>query len=289
LSKEINQKELKALIYLLEDPDNEVFQQISDKIISLGEAVIPQLENSWEEDFSFLKQSRIENIIHQIQTDTLSIKLKEWNLKKGSLKEGVFLVNSFHFPSLNITYINEKLKKIVKDIWLELNYDLTPIEQVNLINQILYSKYKLDFIEFESCKKSNLLIESVLNSKKGGNIILGLIYCLIADDLKIPIYGIILPDQFILARTTSSFDPNNGFPKDNDILFYINPNNGRIFDKKEISKYLNNLKTKKDKHYYIPSKNNKIIKQYIKELIYIHESENELNTVEKLWNLHDLL
>jgi len=263
--------------------------QISAKIISLGESVIPQLENSWEEDYSFLKQSRIEDIIHQIQTDTLSLKLKEWNLQNGSLKEGVFLVNSFHYPSLNITIINEKLKKIVKEIWLELNYDLTPVEQVNVINQILYVKNKLDFIEFESCKKSNLLIESVLNSKKGGNIILGLIYCFIAQELKIPIYGIILPDQFILARTSLNYDPNDGFPKDNDILFYINPNNGSIFNKTKISKYLNNLKTKKNKQYYIPSKNNKIIKQYIKELIYIHESENELKTVEKLWNLHDLL
>lgn len=178
LDKKINQKELTALIYLLEDPDNEIFQQISEKIISLGDAVIPQLENSWEEDFSFLKQGRIEDIIHQIQTNTLSEKLKEWNQKNGSLKEGVFLVNSFHYPSLNITYINEKLKKIVKEIWLELNYDLTPTEQVNVINQILYVKNKLDFIEFESCKKSNLLIESVLNSKKGGqyNIRLNLLF-----------------------------------------------------------------------------------------------------------------
>ena len=41
-------RELEALISLLEDPDNLVFDNVSNRLIELGEEVVPPLEKRWE-------------------------------------------------------------------------------------------------------------------------------------------------------------------------------------------------------------------------------------------------
>ena len=62
----MSDKELKALIELLDDPDNAVFDEIKNKIISIGNDVIPHLEDAWETSLDMLRQERIENIIHHL-------------------------------------------------------------------------------------------------------------------------------------------------------------------------------------------------------------------------------
>ena len=41
-------RELEALISLLEDPDNLVFDTVSNRLIELGEEVVTPLEKRWE-------------------------------------------------------------------------------------------------------------------------------------------------------------------------------------------------------------------------------------------------
>ena len=48
----MNQREIKALISLLDDEDHEVSQHVEGKILSLGGNVIPFLESEWEESFN---------------------------------------------------------------------------------------------------------------------------------------------------------------------------------------------------------------------------------------------
>ena len=71
--------EIKALISLLDDPDELIFDQIRLKIQSLGEEIIPVLEDAWEhEAYGILFQSRVENIIHNIQFDNVKADLGAW-------------------------------------------------------------------------------------------------------------------------------------------------------------------------------------------------------------------
>ena len=45
-------KEISALFHLIDDPDEEVFNTVSEKIVSLGRGIIPNLENLWENSVS---------------------------------------------------------------------------------------------------------------------------------------------------------------------------------------------------------------------------------------------
>ncbi|MBA2761757.1 MAG: hypothetical protein H0U39_07320, partial [Segetibacter sp.] len=59
-------KEISALFHLIDDPDQEVFDTVSERIVSLGRAIIPNLENLWENTISEEVQSRIEMLIHKL-------------------------------------------------------------------------------------------------------------------------------------------------------------------------------------------------------------------------------
>ena len=41
-------REITALLHLIDDPDEDVYSTVSDKIISFGKEIIPNLENLWE-------------------------------------------------------------------------------------------------------------------------------------------------------------------------------------------------------------------------------------------------
>ena len=41
-------KEISALLHLIDDPDEFVYNAVSDKIISFGKEIIPNLEHLWE-------------------------------------------------------------------------------------------------------------------------------------------------------------------------------------------------------------------------------------------------
>ena len=131
-------KELEALISLLEDPDNQVFDNVSNRLIELGEKVVPPLEKRWEITLKPDLQERIENVIRKIQFNALQRGIDSWKSGGGTdLLFGAYLVARFQYPELLYEQLNEKIEKIKKDIWLELNNDLTALEKVKVINYFL--------------------------------------------------------------------------------------------------------------------------------------------------------
>jgi hypothetical protein len=73
----MNKKEIKALVSLLDDDDHSIVHQVEEKIISLGNKIIPHLENEWESSFNPTIQRKLEDIIHTLQFDQLKVRLLE--------------------------------------------------------------------------------------------------------------------------------------------------------------------------------------------------------------------
>jgi hypothetical protein len=132
-------RELEALISLLEDPDHQVFDTVSDRLIELGEAVVSPLEKRWEITLKPDLQVRIENVIKTIQFNALKQGMDAWKRGGGSdLLFGAYLVARVQYPDLEFDFLNKKIEKIKKDIWLELNNELTALEKVRVINYFLF-------------------------------------------------------------------------------------------------------------------------------------------------------
>ena len=59
-------KEIKALLKLIDDPDEVVYETVSSKIISFGKEIIPNLENYWNTIANVELQEKVELLISKI-------------------------------------------------------------------------------------------------------------------------------------------------------------------------------------------------------------------------------
>ena len=275
-------KELEALISLLEDPDNQVFDKVSNRLIELGETVVPPLEKRWEITLKPDLQERIEDVIRKIQFNTLKRGMDSWKSGGGTdLLFGSYLVARFQYPELEFEQLNEKIEKIKKDIWLELNNDLTALEKVKVINYFLYDIHKFD----KSLKKAHTpqlyLLNHVVDTSKGSPVMLGLIYAELARRLNLPIYGVNLPRNFVLCYYDPEYheDPNN-------ILFYINPSDkGNVLGLKELKHFLKRLKIEEKEFYFTPCSGTDVIERLIINLQYAYQRSGQPEKAQALKNL----
>ena len=92
-------------------------------------------------------------------------------------------------PESNIPTILSQFDKIRRNIWLELNNYLTPLEQVNVFNSILYNFYKLQGHELTEREPKYFFINQVLESKQGNSYSIGVLYLALCELLDIPIFA----------------------------------------------------------------------------------------------------
>lgn len=286
----INEKELKALISLLDDSDPEVFGHIRQKLLMLGKDVIPVLEDEWSKSFDALQQQRIEGIVHRIQFDTLKIELKLWAKESSNdLLAGVILIARYQYPDLGENKIREELNRIKRDTSSELRLEMTPHEKVQTLNRILFDVHRFNGNTANYHAPQNSFINTVLESHKGNPLMLCVIYSIIAQKLDIPIYGVNLPEHFILAYQEKINKPpalDYAYPEAH-VLFYINAfSRGSIFGKKDIDQFLKKLNLKPLKIFFEPCPNIEIIQRSLRNLSFAY---NKLGDTEKLGEVEELL
>lgn len=286
---EMNLKEVIALITLLDDPDDGIYSEVKNRFIILGPPAIPHLETAWENSFDALMQKRIEGIIHTIQFKALQNALKHWaEHEQDDLFKGCAIIARYQYPDLDENKLKKQLNQIKQDVWLELHDDLTAIEKVKIINHIMFEVHQFGGNITNYHAPQNSFINVVLETKKGNPVMLSVIYALVCKELGIPIYGVNLPQHFVLAYVndfTNLFDPSHKTLSDN-ILFYVNPfSKGLIFNQGDVDAFIKQLNVEPETKYYLPCSNLDIIKRIINNLIY---SFDKMGYAEKVQELKDL-
>ena len=270
--------ELKALVHLLDDPDQEIIKMVVGKLTSLGPDIIPSLEQHWEKSADPGVHKKIEEVIQIIHADTLSNDLREWYLNHtDDLLQGAMLVARHLYPDINILKIQNQVEKLKKDIWLEMNYNLTPLEQVNVFNHVFYSLNGFRGIETDANKTGYCYINYLLETRKGNPISLGILYLVLANQLQMPVYGVDLPQHFILSYHNHPIQPAQTEQEiRSDIIFYINPfNKGMIFTREDITHYLHKLELKPEPAHFSPCDNVQVIRSLMNYLIAGYEAQKE--------------
>lgn len=287
----MNEKEVASLIKLLDDPDIEIASHVEEKLMSYGSEVIEPLESAWAQSLDIVLQERIENLVHKIQFRNIKRELELWHISGSfDLLQGILIVNKYQFPDLDEQKVVNQLEDIKRDIWMQLVYDMSPVEKVKLINHYLYGIYGFIGNTSNHQDPQNSYLSSVLETKKGNQILLAIIYSIIAQKLDIPVYGVNLPQHFILAYVDQDYAGEGGFEDsefNSKILFYINAfNKGFIFGRKDVDAFLRQLNFQPMEHFYEPCTNVDIIQRVLRNLISSYE---KLSAFEKVQELEELL
>ncbi len=283
----MEKREILAMISLLDDNDNEVISTVTGNLLQQGTEVIPELEKAWEGTLSEKLQTRLENLIQEIQFNGVKNDLSQW-VRSGAeyILEGAFYVARFQFPDISMKRLNDEIEAIRKDVWLEINNNLTALEKVKILNYMIFDLHKFSRNNADFYSPQNSYINQVFETRKGNPISLSIIYLSVAWKLGLPIYGVNLPKNFILAYK-DEYRHRDSTDESEDILFYINPyNKGAVLGRREIDYFIKQQQIKPHPSFYVPCSNIDIVVRLINNLILSYE---KLGYAQKIARLKELL
>ncbi|MER2996087.1 transglutaminase-like domain-containing protein [Pontibacter populi] len=271
----MTKKEIKALISLLDDSDYEVAQHVEKKIISLGEGAIPLLEEEWEETLNPDLQKKIEDLIHDMQFNVVLHRLQEWKEEGATdLLKGMWLVNSYMYPDVDFAAISKTMDQLYFDAWTHMKDEMHPYDQVKSLNNVLFREQKFSANTKNFHSPANSMLHLALETKRGNPLTLCVIYMVIAQRLGFPVYGVNLPNLFILTY------------KMDGVQFYINVyNKGLILSKADIDNYILQLNLNPVDIFYEPTSNLEIIKRALRNLAFSFEKMKDLEKATEVTKL----
>lgn len=286
-----SKKEISALLSLVDDPDNEVFETVAGRLLGYGKEIIPQLEMLWESTTDESVQQRIENLIHRALFQELQLDFSKWSKnKKGTLLDGALWIARYRYPELETEMVLSEIEQIQKNIWLELNHYLSPLEQMNVINSIFYSYYKIQGEENVNKSPDLFCLNHLLESKQGNSFTIGILYLIICEGLDIPVFAIDLPRQFVLAFFDSLYHFMT--PTSNPIQtiqFYIDPVNGMIYTQNDVKLYLQKINATDSDNYTKPLSVKQVIHKMLGELANTYEIHQEDDKADEIRHLQRIL
>lgn len=289
-----NQKEITALLHLLEDPDIEVFEAVSNRIISYGPPMIAELENLWENTISGDIQQKIEILIHRLHFSGLITDFKQWSQSPHQeLLPGLLLVAKFLYPDLQSEKVFRDVDRLRHNIWLELNNYLTPLEQIHVLNSIIYKYFGLKGTYNNKDRPNEFLIHSIIESKKGNQTGNGTLYLLLTELLDIPVKLISIPKQFVLAyyKPLPGNSPNTQAEQAATLKidFFIDPVTGQAFTHNDLNNYFDRLGMAVLPKYFIPQNNKQITQKLLEDFSSCFSEDNQLHMQQEIKELISLL
>lgn len=217
----MNYNEIASILYLLGDPDPEVYKEIKEIIIKdmtsfdkyllylsyLSEDPDPEVYNVIKDNiFKGLDASGINHTYFPLPIDNNLAKMRAVELieeahykkviieleKYLSLNEKVsiaklsFILETFFHKDISSSEIENEFNDIFKEIWIEINNGSTVIEKTKIINNILFNK--LNFKNTGNNKAitlSNLDLAVCMQTRTYSSFTISLLYSLIAESFNL--------------------------------------------------------------------------------------------------------
>ncbi len=272
-----NNNAYSALFRLLDDPDEEVFQIVSNKIISLGKPMLSPLESYWEQTKEALIHQRIEQIIHCIELLDLQTSLLQWcnESKENNLLNGLILITKYFYPHLSANEAIDMVEKIKTTIWIELNNHSSNIEQIHIVSKILFEHYKFKITSSDSYDEGDFLLPSLIHKYRGNDLLHTIFFKHICEQLSIPLQFISFGKKICLVYLNQDKESNKEVC---EILIYFCAENKKQAGK--VIHYINDIDITStysfaSLHIYHTILNNQqVIKYTIKELSKCFKKDN---------------
>jgi regulator of sirC expression with transglutaminase-like and TPR domain len=295
-----DRKEIEALIYLLDDTDDEVIEQVQERLMSLGDEALMVLEEVLYQLEESIQIERVQGLIKKLKFDKNIQYFSIWKQTGAEdLLGAVIEIARIRFPDIERQEIENAIDKIKLDAWLEMHYDLTSYEKVRILNHIFYNVHKFQGDSEDYHNADNSFINKVLKRHRGNPISLAIIYSIVAQKLNIPIYGVNLPQHFVLGykagddleiikayNDSSELDQSPG----SEILFYINPfSQGLVLSHQSIYEFLKQINVEPRDEYFNVCSNVEIIQRILRNLIYTYEKEKNDEMLYVLQNIMQIL
>lgn len=237
----MSSSEILALIALLDDPDEGVYRHVRGKLLEQGTDILPLLREKQTGGVNCdVHADRLDEVVSGMMENRALEGLKNWaEAGSASVYEGVRWLESACEFGANPEAAESTFRAMRRDVWLELNEELTALEQIRVINHVLYSVYGLRSVGLAEQSGAHALPFKSMEDRAGGPLGLGVLYLMLAESLEIPVRAVAVSGLFFLAYLDPRWDGGSGEPP---VWFYINPfHGGEILSPEDMSEIATGL------------------------------------------------
>ena len=258
----------------MSDTDQLVAEHASTALLEQGNEIIPELERLADSSFTdAVKLESIERILAHLRFQSVKSSLSNWlQSEEKDLMEAAYAICSYQFPELSIEEFTNKFQTLRHECWMKINPRQTSFESVRAFNRVFFDEFDFKRVDQSPHLPFDLFLNSVLESREGTDVALGLIYCIVAQSLDLPVFGVAslnnrapfmlgyLDQKRLLPLLDWGID-NNG------VLFYISVGTkGVIVDPQNLKEIFESKGLPQHRAQFEPSANSLIIKKYISDI-----------------------
>ena len=285
------------MVSLLDDPDPEIYRRVQQDLDALGVHAVAQLEELWIQTEEVKERRSLEMVIHRLRWNDIQCHLTAWlEGDRSELLSALCIIARYQYPNLDEQAVRQTLQALRIEVWMGLNEQMTALEQVRHLNFVLFRVHKFRGNTDEYLNPNNNFINKVLETRKGNPLMIGLVYMLIAQKLDLPIFGVNLPQHFVLAYLEQG--SYSGQNKSEDFqqesyrrpLFYINAfNMGSVFGKRDVDQFLKMVQVEPKDQFYRACTNTEILLRLCANLESSYRDAEEFHKISEVQALQKLI
>ncbi len=276
-SPETSPDRIRALINLLGDDDSRIRKIARKQLLLIGAEATDILDEVVRTDCDGRTRIQARALLEQINRQELLHAfhlLAMWRDEDIDLEQGAFLLAKFAYPRLTAQDIRSELDRLARRVGEVTDGTDSAVDTVFAINQVLFQEAGFRGNTENYYSAENSFINVVLTRRTGIPISLSLVYILIAERLKLPIYGVNMPMHF-LCMYDEAPEP-----------FYIDAfNRGHIMTRAECISFLKRSGVGFKEIYLEKASNRDVLIRMIRNLILIYyhnEQDNEASFLKQI-------
>ena len=195
--------EIESLMFLLEDPDPFVQEQVQLRFMELGDRAVPLLDQIRVQTKDKEEKKRAKDVLHKLTFSTLKGDFAELLLEgignRAQLERAVITLARFGHPTLRESEYVKILDHFADMIRPSLRYKRSEREKMRILMKFIFEDLNFRGDNKDYHNPANGFIDQVIERRKGLPISLSLVAMFIARRLQLPVFGVNMPIHFMLA------------------------------------------------------------------------------------------
>lgn len=200
------ESQIKSLIRLLSDDDDKVARTIGDKLVEIGEPVVPYLQEIELEHPDMAR--RIERILDEIRGGRLEMELRTLAIRPDDevdLEQGVFFIARYGYPALDVSGYVRQLDDMAAELRDRMGTRVSGEETVKMVGRFLFAEQGYRGNTKDYYEPDNSYVNRVMDRKTGIPISLSVLYLLLGRRLNLPVFGIGMPGHFLVKYESDKY------------------------------------------------------------------------------------
>ncbi|MBX2822327.1 MAG: transglutaminase-like domain-containing protein [Rhodothermaceae bacterium] len=219
--------EIKALVSLLDDPDQVVQEAIHLRFKELGRRAIPALQEAHKK-MQGSDRDKIGRLMQELHFKEIESHWRHiMRMPDAELEHGVFLLALHRFPGLNVKALQAQLDEMAQYIKPKVD-SASGVGKAFVLSSFLCNELGFKGNNEHFSDPNNSYINCVIEARRGIPVTLCTIFILLGRRLGLPIYGVNMPAHFLAKYQDEThevffdiFNGGNPIVKEQCIQFLI--------------------------------------------------------------------